>query len=289
MTHTSTHPCYSPQARHKYARMHLPVAPSCNISCNYCNRKYDCQNESRPGVTSEVLSPQAAAERFAAVKAKIEHLSVVGVAGPGDALADWARTKETLQLIRQMDRDITFCLSTNGLLLPELAGEILSLGVRHVTVTMNCLDAEVGAKIYRFIHYHGQQFSGEEGAALLIANQLKGIAALAAGGALVKVNSVLIEGINDTHVRDVVKKVRSLGAHISNIMPLIPAPGSAFAHFPPTSQKILRETRKRCEPDLTQMYHCRQCRADAIGLLGADRREEFGMSKNTCRAVRSAG
>ncbi len=43
------HPCYSKEA-HQYARMHLPVAPACNIQCNYCNRKYDCSNESRPGV-----------------------------------------------------------------------------------------------------------------------------------------------------------------------------------------------------------------------------------------------
>ena len=49
---TSKHPCYSFDAHHKYARMHLPVAPACNISCNYCNRRYDCINESRPGVTS---------------------------------------------------------------------------------------------------------------------------------------------------------------------------------------------------------------------------------------------
>ena len=43
------HPCYSEQAHHHYARMHVAVAPACNIQCNYCNRKFDCSNESRPG------------------------------------------------------------------------------------------------------------------------------------------------------------------------------------------------------------------------------------------------
>jgi len=28
--------------------------------------------------------------------------------------------------------------------------------------------------------------------------------------------------------------------------------------------------RKKCEVDLKQMYHCRQCRADAVGTLGND-------------------
>lgn len=39
------HPCYSEEAHHHYARMHVAVAPACNIQCNYCNRKYDCANE----------------------------------------------------------------------------------------------------------------------------------------------------------------------------------------------------------------------------------------------------
>ena len=43
------HPCYSEQAHHHFARMHVAVAPACNIQCHYCNRKYDCANESRPG------------------------------------------------------------------------------------------------------------------------------------------------------------------------------------------------------------------------------------------------
>ena len=35
------HPCYSLTGSHKFARIHLPVAPRCNIQCNYCNRKFD--------------------------------------------------------------------------------------------------------------------------------------------------------------------------------------------------------------------------------------------------------
>ena len=65
------HPCYSKDAHHKFARIHLPVAPACNIQCNYCNRKYDCSNESRPGVVSEVLSPEEAAYKVLAVAQKL--------------------------------------------------------------------------------------------------------------------------------------------------------------------------------------------------------------------------
>jgi len=53
----SRHPCFNGAVKGSYGRVHLPVAPRCNIRCNYCNRKYDCVNESRPGVTSALLSP----------------------------------------------------------------------------------------------------------------------------------------------------------------------------------------------------------------------------------------
>ena len=64
------HPCYSEQAHHHFARMHIAVAPACNIQCNYCNRKYDCANESRPGVVSEKLTPELAAKKVLAVAAE---------------------------------------------------------------------------------------------------------------------------------------------------------------------------------------------------------------------------
>jgi nitrogen fixation protein NifB len=94
------HPCYSPNAHHKYARMHLAVAPACNVQCNYCNRKYDCANESRPGVVSELLNVEQALQKARAVAAAIPQLSVIGIAGPGDPLANQTRTFDTLEGLR---------------------------------------------------------------------------------------------------------------------------------------------------------------------------------------------
>ena len=76
------HPCYSEEAHHHYARMHVAVAPACNIQCNYCNRKYDCANESRPGVVSEKLTPEQAAKKVLAVASTIPQMTVLGIAGP---------------------------------------------------------------------------------------------------------------------------------------------------------------------------------------------------------------
>ena len=68
--------------------MHVAVAPACNIQCNYCNRKYDCANESRPGVVSERLTPEQAAKKVVAVASTIPQMTVLGIAGPGDPLAN---------------------------------------------------------------------------------------------------------------------------------------------------------------------------------------------------------
>jgi nitrogenase molybdenum-iron protein alpha/beta subunit/MoaA/NifB/PqqE/SkfB family radical SAM enzyme len=278
---TATHPCFN-CAGGKYARIHLPIAPKCNIQCNYCVRKYDCPNESRPGVTTEVLSPEQAFTKFKVVKERMDNLSVVGIAGPGDALANFEQTKKTFQLIQEYDPDVTFCLSTNGLMLPLYAQELIDLGVSHVTVTMNAVDAEIGAKIYRHVDYMGIRFTGTAGAAILLANQLSGLKYLTDRGIVCKVNTVVLKSINDGHVEEVAKKVSELGIYISNIMQLIPVEGSAFENMELVSNKEINALRKQCEPYVRQMYHCRQCRADAIGTLDNDQSIEFRGCGGSC-------
>lgn len=271
---TASHPCFNGCATGN-ARIHLPIAPKCNISCNYCLRKYDCPNESRPGVTTKVLTPMQALERYKEAKEKVPNLTVVGIAGPGDALANFEETKETLTLIREYDPDVTFCLSTNGLMLPLYASELVELGVSHVTVTMNAVDPKIGAKIYRFVEYMGTKFEGESAASILLANQLTGIKYLTKRGLVVKVNIVMLKGINDEHIPTVVKKVKELNGTITNIMQMIPVKGSVFEDLPLVSHQEVMQMRKSCEVDLKQMYHCKQCRADAVGTLGDDRSIEF--------------
>lgn len=270
---TRNHPCFNGGCQN--ARIHLPIAPACNVSCNYCSRKYDCVNESRPGVTSEILNPDQALAKFLQAKRRIDNLKVVGIAGPGDALANFAATKTTLQLIRQADPDITFCLSTNGLMLPIYADELAMLGVSHVTVTINTMNPQIGAQIYREVNFMGNRLSGIRGASILLDNQLAGLRHLQTLGIVCKVNVVMIKGINDQHIEELIERLPDYGVFISNIMPLIPAPGSAFENMPLTSNVELNQLRKKCELHLKQMYHCRQCRADAIGPLGQDCSAEF--------------
>ncbi|MGB8451243.1 MAG: nitrogenase cofactor biosynthesis protein NifB [Anaerocolumna sp.] len=280
---TATHPCYNCGA-HDYARMHLPIAPKCNISCNYCVRKYDCPNESRPGVTTEILKPEEAFQKYMEVKKRVPNLSVVGIAGPGDALANFGETKKTLELIREQDKEVTFCLSTNGLMLPQYANDLIELGVSHVTVTMNAVDPKIGGKIYKYVNYMGAYYYGEAAAAILMSNQIAGIKMLTSKGIICKVNIVMLKGINEGHIPEIVKKVKEIGGTITNIMQLIPVQGSVFENLPLVNNQEIMEMRKRCGETMQQMYHCKQCRADAIGTLESDRSIEF----NACHKKEEA-
>lgn len=271
---TKTHPCFSSCAGN-YARLHLPVAQNCNIQCNYCLRKFDCPNESRPGITTRLLTPEEAFHKFLQVKTEMPDLTVVGIAGPGDALAEFEATKETLSLIRREDPDITFCLSTNGLLLPLYINDLVDLGVSHVTVTINAVDPKIGSKIYQKVNYMGVTYTGETAAAILLGNQLTGLKILQSSGIVCKVNIVMLKGINDSHIPAIVEKVKELGCSVTNIMQMIPVKGSAFEFMPLTSHKEILEMRQKCGLVLNQMYHCRQCRADAAGTLENDEAYRF--------------
>ncbi|MDR2134487.1 MAG: radical SAM protein, partial [Treponema sp.] len=264
-----THPCFN-GCGGKNSRIHLPVAPSCNIQCNYCRREYECPNESRPGVTARVLSPGEALERYRAVKERLGRIDVAGIAGPGDALADFEKTRETFTLLRKADPDLTFCLSTNGLMLPRYAGEIAALGVSHVTVTVNAVDPHAGKRIYRYVQYGGRHCFGAEGAAILLKNQYEGISRLRDLGIVCKVNIVMLKGLNDRIIPDIAAGVKEAGADLCNIMQLIPVAGTVFEHLPMVSNTEIMEMRKKCEAIIPQMYHCRQCRADAAGTLDED-------------------
>ena len=277
------HPCYSEEAHHHFARMHVAVAPACNIQCNYCNRKYDCANESRPGVVSERLTPEQAAKKVLAVASTIPQMTVLGIAGPGDPLANPHKTFKTFELVSATAPDIKLCVSTNGLALPDHIESLKKYNVDHVTITINAIDPEVGAQIYPWIFYNKKRHHGVEAAKILIERQMLGLEMLKEAGILAKINSVMIPGINDQHLVEVNKAVKARGAFLHNIMPLISSPehGTVFGlngQRGPSAQE-LKALQDACEGDMNMMRHCRQCRADAVGLLGEDRSDEFTTDK----------
>ena len=260
------HPCFSstPEGHARSARLHLPVSPGCNITCRFCQRAFN-RTEHRPGVAARLLTPEQAEQIVERALELCPSISVVGIAGPGDPLA----TPHALQTFRRVHAgwpDLILCLSTNGLLLPEFADDIIATGVRTVTVTVNAIDPAIQARITPTIAWQRRRVDGIAAAERLIANQLAGIAQVAALGATVKVNTVLIPGVNAAHIGAVAAAVAAAGAQMINVIPLIPQHG--FADLAAPDAAMLHQARQAAQAHLRVFTHCQRCRADACGVPG---------------------
>jgi len=268
------HPCFSEGAKHQFGRIHLPVAPNCNLQCNYCNRDFDCVNESRPGVASAILKPRQAIRYLDEVLEKIPNIAVVGIAGPGDPFANPDETLETMRLVRAKYPEMMLCVATNGLNVSSYVAELEDLKVSHVTVTVNAVDPQIGSEIYAWARFAPRMYRGLDAAGLLLANQIEAIRKLKERNLQVKINTVVIPGINDAHVATVARQMAALGADLMNAIPLYHVAGTPFAGLTPLPQESVETIRREAGLYLPQMKHCTRCRADAVGLLGRDQAEE---------------
>ena len=262
------HPCFNPKACHSFGRVHLPVAPRCNIQCNFCNRKFDCVNESRPGVSSGILSPFQAMEYLDTVFEKKKNISVVGIAGPGDPFANPDETLKTMEMVRSRYPEMILCVATNGLNLPPWLDDVQRIGVSHVTVTVNAVDPGIGARVYSWIR-HGRKLLGpEKGAEILLERQLDSVRGLKERGIIVKVNTIVLPGINDHHTEAIAACMGKLEVDILNLVPYYPNAGSNLGHLSEPSREVMAGLRETASRYIPQMLHCKRCRADAVGLLG---------------------
>jgi len=103
-------------------------------------------------------------------------------------------------------------MTTNGVLLPKLAGALADAGLNRITVSLDSLDEAVFARM-----------SGNRGSA---ARVLDGIAAAeAAGFTTMKINCVVQRGVNDHTVMDLVEQFRGTG-HIVRLIEFLDVGGS---------------------------------------------------------------
>ncbi len=271
MKTATEHPCFGGD-HSKAGRIHLPVAPGCNIKCGFCERKFDCANESRPGVTSRVLTPEQAVERVRLVKRHMEkqggaQLKVVGIAGPGDPLAN-PRTFETFRLVKEaFPGDDPVPVDQR----PAPAGDDRHpQGTRPAQPDRDHQRPDPGNRCPGLRMDQGRRAAAgrRSGRCLLLERQFDGVRLAAAAGLLVKINHVYIPGVNDHETLDLAVKVRGLGATMMNIIPVIPI--GLFREVEPPSAALMEMVRNQAELILSQARHCKQCRADAAGVVGQD-------------------
>ncbi len=160
--------------------------------------------------------------------------------------------------------------------MPEYLDDLAELGATHATVTLNTVDPAIGAQIYAWVREGNVVYRGRDAAELILGRQLESIAGLKARGLAVKVNTIVIPGVNDQHVLAVAQVASELGVDLMNLMPMYPNEGTPFGRLREPSKAQIDALRAEAGPLVPQMTHCRRCRADAVGLLCADRSGELG-------------
>jgi len=262
------HPCFAEAMHSKVGRIHLPVAPKCNIKCRYCERRVgEFYHSLRPGVAYRVIKPSGVENYIRDVLSECPSVEVVAVAGPGEPLFN-KDTFESLRIAGRAFPKMQLCVCTNGLLLPDKVVELKQLGVDFLTVTINAATPGTAARIYSWVNHRGKILRGERGARVLVRNQFDGLKKAVSAGLVVKVNSVLVPGINEKELPAIAERASSLGARIMNVMPLIPS--GEFIDKKAPSCEMLNAARRECERAMPVFRLCKQCRADSCGIPGSD-------------------
>jgi nitrogen fixation protein NifB len=177
------------------------------------------------------------------------------------------------------------CLASNGLAIGPHLDALAALRVSHVTITVNAVDPGIGARIYSWVRDGKRVVRAESGAKILLERQLAAIRGLKARGITVKVNSIIIPGINDGHIETVARRMSALGVDILNCVPYFPSRGSAFEDLPEPSVEMVKSVRAAAGGHLKQMRHCTRCRADAVGLLGEAPNQELMATLQACERL----
>ena len=162
------------------SNLRVSLTPKCNLSCIYCHK----EGEESP---KDQLSVEEIAE-ILRVAAKFEIRSVKFTGG------EPLLRRDLLEIIRSVPDGMESSLTTNGTLLADLAFRLKEAGLRRVNVSLDSLNPETFKKITGIDR---------------LSDVLEGItAAVEAGLTPVKLNMVVLEGINDTEIDDFLAYVR---------------------------------------------------------------------------------
>ena len=190
----------------------LPVAPACNMMCNFCSKDSDCMaNANNPGVLSKVMTPRQAVGWAVSCANKNKRIKVIRISGPGEPLFN----RQTFEVLKRLNTELPghiYAISTNGLLLKDKIDDLIRLNVKTVDVSINSLYAETSGRLYSRIIKDDRIITdrnriSEE----LLNNQIEGVKACLKNGIEVMVNTVCLLSINGTDVINIGSLCRELG------------------------------------------------------------------------------
>ena len=184
--------------------LRLSVTELCNLRCRYCMPADGICKKAHDEILTE--DEMICAVR-AAASLGITKLRVTG----GEPLVK----KNIVSICRRASRVPgirELCLTTNGILLPELAKPLKEAGVKRVNISLDTLDPDR----YRYISRCGELCQAVDGIR----------AALDAGFEKIKLNAVLIGGFNDDEIPALAELTRRYPVDVRfiELMPMVGSP-----------------------------------------------------------------
>jgi cyclic pyranopterin phosphate synthase len=179
--------------------LRISVTDRCNFRCTYC-----MPEEGMTWLPRDELLTYEELARVARVCVERFGVHAIRITG-GEPLVR-AHVVRLVEMLAALDVDLA--LTTNGVKLPELAHDLAAAGLRRVNVSLDSLRPETFLALTRRDELH---------------RVLAGIdAALDAGLSPVKVNAVVIRGVNDDEVVDLARfgRARGVGIRFIEFMPL---------------------------------------------------------------------
>ncbi|MBE0599558.1 MAG: GTP 3',8-cyclase MoaA [Desulfuromonadales bacterium] len=191
--------------------LRLSITDRCNLRCSYCMPSDGVAKLHHQDILSYEELFQIAR---AAVALGVEKIRVTG----GEPLVrkgvvDFLRRLATLPGLREL------ALTTNGILLEKMASELRQAGVSRLNISLDSLQPETFARITRL---------GD------VQQVVRGIEAAEAASLPIKINMVVMRGVNDAEITDFAALTlqRAHAVRFIEYMPAVPNPQTASLAFP---------------------------------------------------------
>jgi cyclic pyranopterin phosphate synthase len=184
--------------------LRLSVTDLCNLRCRYCMPEKPLRSRTRGGILAyEDLHRVASA----CVSLGVEKIRVTG----GEPLRR-ERIIGFLEKIAAIPGLKRLVVTTNGVLLSNMAQALRDAGVESLNISLDSLQPEVFSRITR---------GGD------VRSVMKGIdAARKAGFPFIKINVVVMRGVNDEEIFDFARmSIERPQVRFIEYMPIVPEPG----------------------------------------------------------------
>jgi nitrogen fixation protein NifB len=258
------HPCFDGHENSNlYGRIHIPLVAKCNIKCSYCNRKNICFHENRPGISNKVVTVDEGISIIENLKET--NLKIIGIAGPGDPLAEPDKLLSFIEKIRKkFDDNYELCISTNGLNLYKYIDDLCNLNVNYITITINSINEGTLSDLLEWVNIDGIYYKGIEASKIMIESQERSLKSIVNVGINCKVNTVVVPDVNQFEITTLLKRLKEIGVNKSNLIPLIPVKGTKFENTYTISVNEFNQLVNEADNILDQVKGCKKCRADAV-------------------------